>query len=100
MYSPYSADPFQWIRFFREGGATLPWSEDWVWMTPVGSQQMVGVMVDMMRSALTTFPSTGQLYEPTTEIMSRSGIQEYKRVPLPRPAIGPPILMCASPTLY
>ena len=22
MYMP---DPFQWIRFFREGGATLPW---------------------------------------------------------------------------
>ena len=84
MYSP---DPFQWIRFFREGGATLPWSEDWAWMTPIGSQQMVGIMVDMMRSAMMTFPPT----KPTApESVSAKG---YQRIPNPPPPVGPPLLM-------
>jgi hypothetical protein len=37
----------------REGGATLPWSEDWAWQSPMGSQQMVTLLIDVMRSAVT-----------------------------------------------
>ena len=64
----YVPDPFQWIRLFRGDaaavgplcaqdkafcgpGLTLPWSEDWAWANPIGSQQMVTMLVDMMRSA-------------------------------------------------
>eukprot|EP00039_Didymoeca_costata_P021098 m.343405 g.343405 ORF g.343405 m.343405 type:complete len:1268 (+) comp22801_c0_seq1:126-3929(+) len=43
---------FQWIRLFREGGLTLPWGEDWVWQTPVGTQQMMGLSIDAMRSGM------------------------------------------------
>ena len=30
----------------------LPWSEDWIWMTPVGSQQMMQLSIDAMRSGV------------------------------------------------
>jgi hypothetical protein len=88
----YVPDPFQWIRFFREGGATLPWSEDWVWMTPVGSQQMTGLMVDMMRAAMTSYPSSSSSsdHQPYA---AASAAEPYARVPNRPPAVGPPLLM-------
>ena len=43
---------FQWIRVFREGGLDLPWGEDWVWQTPVGSQQMMALSIDAFRSGM------------------------------------------------
>lgn len=43
---------FQWIRTFREGALTLPWGEDWIWQTPVGSQQMMTLSIDAMRSGV------------------------------------------------
>ena len=30
----------QWIRAYREGVMSLPWTEDWAWATPLGTQQM------------------------------------------------------------
>jgi hypothetical protein len=43
---------FQWVRVFREGGLTLPWGEDWIWQTSVGTQQMMGLSQDAMRSGM------------------------------------------------
>lgn len=43
---------FQWIRVFREEGLTLPWGEDWIWQTPVGTQQMMTLSIDAMRSGI------------------------------------------------
>ena len=43
---------YQWINVFRKGALTLPWSEDWVWQTPVGTQQMMTLSLDAMRSGI------------------------------------------------
>eukprot|EP01043_Picozoa_sp_COSAG02_P019794 COSAG02_NODE_964_length_15595_cov_7.284709_3_plen_151_part_00 len=37
---------------FREQGLTLPWGEDWIWQTPVGTQQMMTLSIDAMRSGI------------------------------------------------
>jgi hypothetical protein len=36
----YLGFAFQWVRLFREKGLTLPWGEDWIWQTPIGTQQV------------------------------------------------------------
>ena len=59
-------------------------------MTPVGTQQMVGLMVDMMRSAMTTFPASDQ---SDHAYALAPGTETYTREPNPPPAIGPPLLM-------
>ena len=43
---------FQWVRVFREEALTLPWGEDWIWQTPVGTQQMMALSIDAMRSGI------------------------------------------------
>ena len=75
----YMPDPMQWIRFFREGGSTLPWSEDWQWQTPIGTQQMVTLMVDMMRSAM-LFPSAADAAAATSTSATSSGAEHYYAV--------------------
>jgi hypothetical protein len=37
---------------FRAGAVSLPWSEDWIWQSPVGSQQMMALSIDAMRSGV------------------------------------------------
>ena len=51
-FSPanYIGYVYQWIRMFREKGFSLPWSEDWIWQMPVGTQQMMTLSIDAMRS--------------------------------------------------
>lgn len=61
----YTGDVAQWLRNFREGGMTLPWSEDWVWQTPVGTQQMVTLALDVFRSGLRTPKTTNP---PSTSV--------------------------------
>ena len=61
-------------------------------MTPIGSQQMVGLMVDMMRSALATFPTEGGEKAAVAADTVTTGT--YVRAPNPPPAVGPPLLMC------
>lgn len=56
-YSPHHGNPYlgevhQWITLFRRGGMTMPWSEDYIWGVPVGSQQMNFICLDMFRAAL------------------------------------------------
>jgi len=40
----------KWIQVFREGGMTMPWSEDYVWQVPEVSVQVVGYLLDVMRA--------------------------------------------------
>ncbi|HVF10425.1 MAG TPA: beta-galactosidase trimerization domain-containing protein [Abditibacteriaceae bacterium] len=56
-YSPHHGAPYlgtvhQWVTMFREGGMTMPWSEDYVWQIPIGSQQMNFIGIDLFRAAI------------------------------------------------
>ena len=48
----YTGEAHKWITLFREGGLTMPWSEDYIWQLPVGSQQMNGLLLDLFRAGL------------------------------------------------
>eukprot|EP01047_Picozoa_sp_COSAG01_P063381 COSAG01_NODE_8205_length_2875_cov_2.034582_2_plen_58_part_00 len=37
---------------FRKKALTIPWSEDWIWQSPVGTQQMMQLSIDAMRSGI------------------------------------------------
>lgn len=53
-YSPhpyYWPKVFQWVTPFKLGALTMPWSEDYVWGTPVLSPQIVGYLMDVFRCA-------------------------------------------------
>src|SRR5262249_44440828 len=61
-YSPHGTHHYigpthQWISLFREGGMTMPWSEDYIFMSPVGSPQNNMLAVDMLRAAVRGKPS-------------------------------------------
>ena len=49
--SSYLGTAHQWITLFREGGMTMPWSEDYTWQIPVGSQQVTFMLLDLARAA-------------------------------------------------
>ncbi|HET6882518.1 MAG TPA: beta-galactosidase trimerization domain-containing protein [Pirellulales bacterium] len=56
-YSPHHGHPYlgethQWVTLFRLGGMTMPWSEDWIFQVPVGTQQMNFLGLDLFRSGL------------------------------------------------
>ncbi|MEX0712564.1 MAG: hypothetical protein WD278_09455, partial [Pirellulales bacterium] len=56
-YSPhhhhaYLGEVAQWVTTFREGGMTQPWSEDYIWQLPVGSQQMNFINLDLLRAGM------------------------------------------------
>lgn len=55
----YLGDTHQWISLFRAGGMTMPWSEDYIFQVPVGSQQMNNLLLDLGRAA--------NRYEPRRE---------------------------------
>ena len=55
----YLGTAFQYIDFFRGGGMTLPWSEDWTWQAPVASQQVIGLLVDTLRAGVTVYDDFG-----------------------------------------
>ncbi len=48
----YTGEAHKWITLFREGGMTMPWSEDYIWQLPVGSQQMNFLLLDLFRAGL------------------------------------------------
>jgi hypothetical protein len=41
----------KWIDMFRDGGMTMPWSEDWWWQVPEASPQSYGYLLDALRHA-------------------------------------------------
>eukprot|EP01051_Picozoa_sp_SAG22_P011763 SAG22_NODE_1161_length_5307_cov_55.889593_5_plen_301_part_00 len=53
-FSPgnYVGNTFMYVRLFRERAFTLPWSEDWIWQIPVGSQQVMPLILDAFRSGM------------------------------------------------
>src|ERR1043166_687089 len=56
-YSPhhgsfYVGETHQWVSLFREGGMTMPWSEDYIFQAPVGSQQMNFLSLDLFRAGM------------------------------------------------
>lgn len=55
----YLGDAHQWITLFREGGMTMPWSEDYIFQVPVGSQQMNNLLLDLARAANRYNPERG-----------------------------------------
>ncbi len=56
-YSPHHAhfylgDTHKWVSLFREGGMTMPWSEDYIFQAPVGSEQMNFISLDLFRAGI------------------------------------------------
>jgi hypothetical protein len=56
-YSPHHAhfylgETHKWVSLFREGGMTMPWSEDYIFQVPVGSQQMNFLGLDLFRAGI------------------------------------------------
>jgi len=47
---------FQWVDCFREDGMTQPWSEDYTWQLPLGTQQMNGLALDLLRAGIRNKP--------------------------------------------
>ena len=35
---------------FRKGAMTLPWGEDYSWQSPIGTQQMSLILLDLFRA--------------------------------------------------
>eukprot|EP01046_Picozoa_sp_COSAG06_P020241 COSAG06_NODE_1475_length_9337_cov_6.585733_9_plen_228_part_00 len=48
----YIGETYQMVRGFREKAITLPWTEDYIWPAPVGSQQIMTLSYDAFRSGL------------------------------------------------
>lgn len=58
----YLGEVFKWVSCFRQDGMTLPWSEDYIWQVPVGTQQMNGIGLDLFRAGLRHKPSGKIMY--------------------------------------
>jgi hypothetical protein len=52
----YLGTTHQWVSLFREGGMTMPWSEDYIWQVPLGTQQMNTLAVDLLRAGIRQQP--------------------------------------------
>jgi hypothetical protein len=61
-YSPhhnhyYLGETFSWVTLFRERGMTMPWTEDYAWQVPIGTQQMSFISLDIFRAGIRDQPS-------------------------------------------
>ncbi len=52
----YLGETFSWVSLFRERGMTMPWTEDYIWQVPVGSQQMSFICLDLFRAGIKNQP--------------------------------------------
>lgn len=52
----YLGDVTQWVTLFQQGALTMPWSEDYIWQVPVGSQQMNFISLDLFRAGVRNHP--------------------------------------------
>jgi len=48
----YLGETFKWVTCFRQDGMTEPWSEDWAFGLPIGTQQMNGISLDLLRAGI------------------------------------------------
>jgi len=58
----FLGEVFKWVTVFRQDGMTLPWSEDYIWLVPVGTPQMNNINFDLFRAALRHHPDRRILY--------------------------------------
>ena len=88
---------------------TLPWSEDWAWQSPLGSQQMTTLLIDVMRSSVTKHASCFDIQNPYPSVIdsppplnTSSGSQQqhqgqaYKPLDMPQVPVlsgSPPLMM-------
>lgn len=54
----YLGETFMWCTLFRRGGMVSPWSEDYIWQVPVGTQQVNSVSLDLFRAGLKGKPES------------------------------------------
>jgi len=52
----FLGEVFKWVNVFREDAMTMPWSEDWVFQIPIGTQQMNGISLDLFRAGIRHHP--------------------------------------------
>lgn len=52
----YIGEVHKWVTLFRRQGMTMPWSEDYIWQIPVGSQQMNFMNLDLCRAGIKHHP--------------------------------------------
>ncbi len=60
-YSPYHGHVYlgethKWITVFQQDAMTMPWSEDYIWQLPVGTQQMNFINLDLFRAGIQDKP--------------------------------------------
>ena len=58
----YLGEVFKWVNCFRRDGMTMPWSEDYIWQVPMGTQQMNGINLDLFRAGLRGKPDRKIMY--------------------------------------
>jgi hypothetical protein len=58
----YLGEVFKWVTCFREEGMTMPWSEDYIFQVPVGTQQMSNINLDLARAANRGRPDRESMY--------------------------------------
>jgi hypothetical protein len=58
----YLGETFKWITCFRQEGMTMPWSEDYIFQVPVGSQQMNNINLDCARAGNRGRPERESMY--------------------------------------
>ena len=56
-YSPhqghaYLGETYKWVNVFQRDAMTMPWSEDYIWQLPVGTQQMNFMNLDLFRAGI------------------------------------------------
>ena len=60
------------VTIFREGAMTLPWSEDYTWQSPIGTQQMTTILHDLFRAGLRGVDKTPQTSRMMSYIMAHA----------------------------
>jgi hypothetical protein len=63
----YLPETFKWIRAFRAGTFTLPFTEDYIFQQPPGSQQMYTLVIDVERAAVRA-PPPSTVLQPLAEM--------------------------------
>ncbi len=58
----FLGEVFKWVTVFREGGMTLPWSEDYIWQVPIATPQMNHINFALFRAALRGKPDAKIMY--------------------------------------
>jgi hypothetical protein len=53
----YLGEVHKWIDIFRQDGMTMPWSEDYIWQVPLGTQQMNFINLDLFRAGIVNKPA-------------------------------------------